>query len=144
MTGVAQMLTVRVPLAVWKQRGGQKLVVTPGGMAPRGSSGADSTLVKALARAFRWRRMMETGRYGTIDELAAAEKINDSYVSRLQRLTLLAPDIVAAILDGRQPEGMTLPGLMEPFPVEWVADRSFAAAIHSAHRRPGCKRYVLK
>ena len=61
----------------------------------------------------------ETGRYGTIDELAAAEKINSSYISRLLRLTLLSPDIVEAILYGRQPEGMTLPGLMEPFPVEW-------------------------
>ena len=56
--------------------------------------------------------MLETGRYGTIDELAAADKINSSYASRLLRLTLLAPDIVEAILDGRQPDGMTLPGLM--------------------------------
>jgi hypothetical protein len=67
--------------------------------------------------------MLETGRYGTIDELAAAEKINSSYVSRLLRLTLLAPDIVEAILDGRQPEEITLPGLMEPFPVEWERQR---------------------
>jgi hypothetical protein len=119
MTGAAQMLTVRVPLAVRKQRGGRKLVLTPGGMASRGASAADNTLVKALARAFRWRRMMETGRYSTIDELAAAEKINSSYVSRLLRLTLLAPSIVEAILDGRQPDEMALPGLMEPFPVEW-------------------------
>ncbi len=119
MTGAAQMLTVRVPLAV-RKRGGRKLVVTPGSTMNRGPSGADSTLVKALARAFRWRRMMETGRYGTIDELPAAEKINSSYVSRLLRLTLLAPDIVEAILDGRQAEGMNLPGLMEPFPVEWA------------------------
>lgn len=119
MTGAAQMLTVRVPLAVRKQRGGRKLMVAPGGMAPRGASAADTTLVKALARAFRWRRMMEAGRFATIDELAAAEKINSSYVSRLLRLTLLAPGIVEAILDGRQPEGMTLPALMEPFPVEW-------------------------
>ena len=120
MTGAAQMLTVRVPLAVRKQRGGRKLVLTPGGMTHRGSAAADTTLVKALARAFRWRRMMETGRFSTIDEIAAAEKINDSYVSRLLRLTLLAPNIVEAILDGRQPEGMTLPALMKPFPVEWA------------------------
>ena len=79
--------------------------------------------MKALARAFRWRRMLETGRYGTIDELAAAEKINSSYVSRLLRLTLLSPDIIEAILDGRQQEGMTLPGLMEPFPVDWGQQR---------------------
>ena len=76
-----------------------------------------------MARAFRWRRMMETGRYGTINELAAAEEINSSYVSRLLRLTLLAPQIVEAILDGRQPDDMTLPGLMEPSPVEWVEQR---------------------
>jgi hypothetical protein len=119
MTGEAQMLTIRVPLAPRKLPSGRKLVLTPGGMAPGGASAADTTLVKALARAFRWRRMMETGRFATINELAAAEKINSSYVSRLLRLTLLAPDIVEAILDGRQPDGMTLPGLMEPFPGEW-------------------------
>ena len=123
MTGAAQMLTVRVPLAVRKLRGGRKLVLTPGSTMVRGASAADTTLVKALARAFRWRRQMETGRYGTINELAAAEKINSSYVSRLLRLTLLSPDIVEAILDGRQTEGMTLPGLTEPFPVEWASQR---------------------
>jgi hypothetical protein len=125
LTGAAQMLTVRVPLAARKQRGGRKLVLTPSGMAPRGAAAADTTLVKALARAFRWRRMMETGQVATIKELAAAEKINPSYVSRVLRLTLLAPEIVEAILDGRQPEGMTLPALMEPFPVEWVAGQTF-------------------
>jgi hypothetical protein len=124
VTGAAQMLTVRVPLAARKLRGGRKLMIAPSSTASRGSSAADTTLVKALARAFRWRRMMEAGRYGTINELAAAEKINSSYVSRLLRLTLLAPDIVQAILDGRQPGGMTLPGLMEPFSVEWEVQRA--------------------
>ena len=123
MTGAAQMLTVRVPLSVRKHWGGRKLMIAPSSPANRGASAADTTLVKALARAFRWRRMLETGRYGTINELAAAEKINSSYVSRLLRLTLLSPDIVEAILDGRQPEGMTLTGLMEPFPVEWERQR---------------------
>ena len=99
MSGAAQMLTIRVPLAV-RKRGGRKLVVTLGGMAPRRAAAADTTLVKALARAFRWRRVMEAGRFATLNELAAAEKINSSYVSRLLRLTLLAPDIVEAILDG--------------------------------------------
>jgi hypothetical protein len=112
-----------LPLAVRNARGGRKLMVAPDGIAPRGASAADTTLVKALARAFRWRRIMETGRFVTINELAAAEKISSSYVSRLLRLTLLAPDIVEAILDGRQPAGMTLPTLMEPFPVEWEVQR---------------------
>ena len=119
MTGAAQMLTVRVPLAVRKRRGGRKLVLTSGGMTHRGSAAADTTLVKALARAFRWRKMLETGCYATIGEIAAAEKINDSFVSRLLRLTLLAQSIVEAILDGRQPEGIALPALAKPFSVEW-------------------------
>ncbi len=140
MTGAAQMLTVRVPLAVRKQRGGRKLMVAPATTTNRGSSAADTTLVKAVARAFRWRRMIEAGRFGTIDELAAAEKINSSYVSRLLRLTLLAPDIVDAILNGQQPEGMTLPGLMEPFPVEWNAQRLAQFDAANAPRRLGPSR----
>jgi hypothetical protein len=63
--------------------------------------------------------MLEPGQLATIKELAAAEKINSSYVSRVLRLTLPAPDVIEAILDGLQPEGMTLPILLEPFPVEW-------------------------
>ncbi len=59
MTGAAQMLTARVPLAVRKPRDGRKLVLTPGGTGSGGSSASGTTLVKALARAFRWRRTME-------------------------------------------------------------------------------------
>ena len=140
MTGAAQMLTVRVPLAVRKQRGGRKLMIAPASTTNRGSSAGDTTLVKAVARAFRWRRMMETGRFATINELAAAENINSSYVSRLLRLTLLAPEIVEAILDGRQPEGMTLPGLMEPFSVEWERQRLAQFDAANAPRRLGPSR----
>ena len=91
-------------------------MVTPGVLALERRQ--NITLIKAAARAFRWRRMLESGRYSTINELAAAGKINASHVSRLIRLTLLAPDIVQAVPDGRQSEGTTLPGLMNPFPVE--------------------------
>jgi hypothetical protein len=116
MSHVPQTLTVVIPLRV-KPRGGRKAMVTPGVLALQRRQ--DITLIKAIARAFRWRRMLEEGRFATLTELAAAEKINRSYLCRILRLTLLAPDIVEAILDGRQPEGMTLPGLMRPFPIEW-------------------------
>ena len=116
MSEAAQTLTVVIPLRV-KPRGGRKAMVTPGVLALERRQ--DITLIKAVARAFRWRRMLETGRFGTINELAAAEKINSSYVSRVLRLTLLAPDIVEAILDGRQPGAITLPAIMKPLPVEW-------------------------
>ena len=113
-------LTVRVPMAFAK-RGGRKSVISPDGAPTVMSSRPriDSTLIKALARAFRWRKLLETGVYTIIDEMAAAEKINGSYVCRILRLTLLAPDIVEAILNGRQPAEVTLAVLMRPFPVEW-------------------------
>lgn len=124
MSEAAQTLTVVIPLRV-KPRGGRKAMVTPGVLALERRQ--DVTLIKAVARAFRWRRMLESGQYSTINELAVAEKINPSYVSRVLRLTLLASDIVEAILDGRQPEGMTLPGLMQPFPEEWKEQREETA-----------------
>jgi len=120
MTGEAQMLTIRVPLAPRRLPSGRKLVLTPAGNAIEAPANVDITLVKALARAFRWRRMIETGRHATVAELAAAEKINPSYVSRVLRMTLLSPTMVEAILAGRQPKGMTLPALLEPFPGEWM------------------------
>jgi hypothetical protein len=76
-------------------------------------------MVKAIARAFRWRKMLENGTHATIAEIAAAEKINESYVGHVLRLTLLAPELVEAVLAGRQPRRMTLATLMRPFAVEW-------------------------
>lgn len=81
-------------------------------------------MVKAIARAFRWRDMLESGEYATIREIAAAEKINETYVGRLLRLTLLVPDIVEAIMNGRQPPGLQLDGLMKRFPVGWREQRA--------------------
>ena len=81
----------------------------------------DSTLVKALARAFRWKRMLDSGEFTTIAELAEREGIAPSYMTRVLRLTLLAPDIVEGILDGKQGPEMTLARVLEPFPNEWDA-----------------------
>ena len=115
----APTLTVRVPFVI-RKRGGRKLVVAPDGTvaAPRRPH-VDNAMVKALARAFRWRELLENGAYATVSEIAAAEKINPSYAGRVLRLTLLAPDIVEAILDGRQSAEMTLARVLEPFPLQW-------------------------
>jgi hypothetical protein len=122
MSASATLLTVRVPLVIRRRGGARKTLHTPGVLAA--PARVDITLVKALARAFRWRRMLEGGRFATVKELAAAEKINSSYVSRVLRLTLLAPDVVEAILDGRQPSAMTLPVLLELFPTCWSRQRA--------------------
>ena len=134
-------LTVHVPMAFAK-RGGRKLVISPDGLPTVAASRprVDNTMVKALARAFRWRRLMETGVCATVEEIAAAETINASYVSRVLRLTLLVPDLVEAILDGRQPAEMTLAVLMKPFPVDWKAQRAvFLTAEAGNNRSPWCR-----
>lgn len=103
----------------------RKMVIAPDGTTgwapPRAR--IDNTLVKALARAWRWRKLLEAGRYASVEELAAAERINPSYVSRILRLGLLAPDIVEAILDGRQPRTLQLAEMMDDMPVEWERQR---------------------
>ena len=79
--------------------------------------------IKALARGVRLRKLLKIGNFTTIEEIAGAENINPSYVSRVLRMTLLAPEIVEATLAGRQPEGLTMPRAMQPFPIEWRAQR---------------------
>lgn len=122
----ATSITVRVPLTI-RRRGGKKLVVTPDGGVPGAAPArtrADPALVKALARAHRWKRLLEEGRYGSLGELAAAEKIDRSYLGKMLRLTLLAPDIVEEILDGRQPAEIGLPALLEPISGMWDEQHS--------------------
>lgn len=117
-TPIPDSVTIHVPFRLVK-RGGRKEMQLPAGAQQRRKN--DNTLVKALARAFRWKRMLESGEATTIAELAEREGIAVSYVTRLLRLTLLSPDIVEAILDGRQGPAVTLARLMEPFPLEWEA-----------------------
>ncbi len=114
-------ITVFVPMT-WKRRGGREVIVAPPGSddwapPPR----IDNSLVKAVARAHRWQRMLESGEHATLAELADAERISRSYVCRVVRLTLLAPDIVERILDGRPTAGLA--EFLKPFPVEWQAQR---------------------
>src|SRR5437667_12910962 len=119
-------VTVRVPISI-RRCGGRKMVLAPDGTAfPTAPNGRhlDNALVKAIARAFRWRDMLEGGKYATIAEIAAAETINESYVGRVLRLTLLAPDIVEAVLNGRQSARLQLDHLLRRFPVEWRPQRN--------------------
>jgi hypothetical protein len=113
-------LTITVPMVLGRRRG-RKVIITPQIVeTSRPSSGAvGNPLVKALARAHHWQRLLESGRYESLSDLARAQKINLSYLSRILRLTLLAPHFVEAILCGRQPRQLQLNDLLKPFPVEW-------------------------
>lgn len=113
---IPDTVTLHVPFRIVK-RGGRKEMQLPEGAAqPRRT---DNALVKALARAFRWKRMLESGEFATTAELAEREGIATSYMTRIMRLTLLAPDIVEAILDGKQGAEVTLARVLEPFPLTW-------------------------
>lgn len=115
-TPMPDVITIQVPFRVVK-RGGRKEMRLPDGAAQ--PSRTDNTLVKALARAFRWKRMLDSGEFTTIRELAEREGIAPSYMTRVLRLTLLAPDIVEAVLDGKQGPEVTLTQVLEPFPLTW-------------------------
>ena len=118
------MTTVFVPMT-FRRIGGRKRIVLPDGSLynPETRVPIDNAIVRALARAFRWRRLLESGQYLSINELAKADKIDRGYASKVLRLTLLAPDIVEAIIGGRQPDGLKLANLLEPFPADWAEQR---------------------
>lgn len=113
-------ITVHIPFTL-RHQGGRKQVVTPEGATPwiPIATRVDNTMVKALARAHRWRDMLESGDYATIRDLAKAEAINESYLGRVLRLTLLSPTLIEAVLEGRQPATLELNDLLQQFPIEW-------------------------
>ena len=119
-TPIPDTVTLHVPVRIVK-RGGRKEMQLPAD-APHQRK-TDDALLKALARAFRWKRMLESGELANIAELAEREGIAPSYMTRVLRLRLLAPDIVEAVLDGRQGPELTLARVLEPFPSEWPEQR---------------------
>ena len=117
---IPETVTLHVPFRVVKRGGRKEMQMPNGATQPRKT---DNTLVKALARAFRWKRMLESGEFATIAELAEREGIAPSYMTRVLRLTLLAPDIVETIMEGWQGPEVTLARLMDRFPEEWEGQR---------------------
>nr|AWL93061.1 hypothetical protein CIT37_13250 [Bradyrhizobium ottawaense] len=118
-------LVVSIPVD-FRQSGGRKQIVVPAGVeawtSPR--LRPSNSLITALAKAHRWRRLIETGCYASAAELSKREAVNESYVCRVLRLTLLAPDLVQSILDGRQSKTLELKSLLTPFPGDWAAQRT--------------------
>jgi hypothetical protein len=118
-------LVVRIPMR-FNRQGGRKRILAPDGsdLAPPARAQPDGTLVKALARAWRWQRQLDSGVYVSLSEIAAAEKLSPSYVGRIARLAQLAPDIVEAILAGTLNQSVILERLEKGVPVEWEEQRA--------------------
>jgi hypothetical protein len=124
ITADAHTAPVHVPLRL-RKRGGRKLVIGEIGPArsPLSLDGSRRTILKALGRAYRWKRMLESGDFASITDLAAAEKINHSYVRRILRLTLLSPEITQAILDGGLQKGRLLEQLLKNANPRWDSQK---------------------
>lgn len=118
------VISIDIPMT-FKKRGGRKVIVLPDGSHghPEPAATIDNTMIKSIARAFRWQKLLENGTYTCLDDIARSEKIGASFVSRYHRLVLLAPDIVEAILDGRQPAHLTVKVLLDAFPLIWSEQR---------------------
>ena len=117
---IPDTITIHVPFRIVKRGGRREMILPPSATAV---TKIDGTLVKALARAFRWKRMLESGECATIGDLAAKEGIAPSYMTRVMRMTLLAPAIVEAIVEGRQGPEVTLARVLEPLPFVWEEQR---------------------
>lgn len=113
---IPETVTLHVPFRIAK-RGGRKAMQRPDGATQ--SRRTDNTLIKALARAFRWKRMLDSSEFATIADLAEHERIAAPYLTRTLRLAFLSPDLVEAILDGRQPNNLSLETMRKPLPTEW-------------------------
>jgi hypothetical protein len=119
-----ETIRIHIPMK-FKRRGGRKEIIVPENLPahPPGRTAYQRPLVVALVRAHQWKRLLEEGRIPSISVLAKRLKVDRAYVSRLLHLALLAPDIVEAILGGKEPSGLSLARLNKAFPLEWEKQR---------------------
>ncbi|PKQ10837.1 MAG: hypothetical protein CVT70_17385 [Alphaproteobacteria bacterium HGW-Alphaproteobacteria-1] len=126
---IPDTVTLHVPFRIVKRGGRKEMLVPAGQTVPRQ---ATATVIKALARAFRWKQLLDTGEFSTVSELAHKEGISTTYLARILRLTLLAPDIVERVLDGRHKTELLKAAVQADFPSEWEAQRALSLTFDSA------------
>ena len=118
-----KILSIRIPME-FKKRGGRKEIILPeGALDPNAPPAEESALAISLARAHQWLELVETGAVASLSDISETLKLDLSYLARLMKLTLLAPDIKKAILTGTEPSGLSLAKLRKDIPVMWSDQR---------------------
>ncbi len=121
-------VSIKIPIRL-KTRGGEKVIVSPDGSDPLSQRRPDETLIKAVARAYRWRRRLERGELHTLEDIAKLEGLTEAYVRRLLPLAFLAPDLIEGILDGTQAASLTLQKLTPAsISLSWAKQRDLFLA----------------
>lgn len=118
-------LQIHIPMLIRRMRG-RKQVIAPqalDGEIPKAAEPIQAAVVQALARAFSWAETLESGQVKSISELARSLEVDGSYVTRILKLTTLAPDIVETIINGEEPDGLSLAKLIRSFPEEWMEQK---------------------
>lgn len=106
------------------------MLIEADGQAPAPANRIDRTLVRAIVLARRWSADLRTGRYGSITDLARTEKLCVRYLGQVLPLAYMAPDLVEQIVEGRQPQALSLGALIaRPFPMDWDQQRRLFRAI---------------
>ena len=126
-------IVIRIPLTLKRRAGRKEVIVDPPPMTPTRRRQHVNPLMAAVARAHRWEELLESGRYGSWVEIAAAQGVDPSYVARILRLTLLAPDIIESILDGTEPDGLSL-GKLYQLPMAWDEQRTVLGGSQDGQR----------
>jgi hypothetical protein len=119
-------LQIHIPMLIRRMRG-RKTVIAPqalDGEIPGAQEPVQSAILQALGRAFSWADILESGQIKSISELARTLDVDGSYVARILKLTTLAPDIVEALINGEEPNGLSLAKLTQTFPEDWAEQRS--------------------
>lgn len=120
-----QIVVVNIPMKM-KTRGGRRRIIIPDLLQQKGTARGEyqESMALAIARAHLWKELIDSGKFASISDLASAIGIDPSYAARMFRLTMLAPDIIDAVLSGNEPEGVTMRKLARPIPIHWHEQRT--------------------
>ena len=119
MTTASNTIRVVIPLTI-RKRNGRPKILPPAQLEATQPRAQDPHVLRAIARAWKWRRRMEAGEFSTVHDLAVAEKLSDRFVSRMMRLAYLAPDVLGALTLRRVPPALSLNDLIEIAGRPWI------------------------